>query len=437
MEMVSDATATLNLDDAAPSWCETSQASPSPPPASCEPPSPFGGASPAPTAPAKAAAASITHGVDPLAGPRLHSHAGVLFDASGTLLLHGGVDDGDVWPRRETANPQWLPDVWLLRLAERHWERLVPRLGGAPAPCMAGHALVDAGHGTVYAVGASLTAPATSPTTRGGRTKRGRGDRGWSFGVFALHLARDARQWAPVRCANEPPCPSRRGFGLTVLPATGAVTDTVSEAATPPALLLVGGYTGAPRGDRTFHDDAHVFDPRLGIWRPVVTSNGGPSSQLLASPQLAVTLLPPSSRGGGCSHATSTPGDSSPVAAVLCRNELVLLRLPAVCDDAGHSAPTAHSPCAKAPGAAASPQGSVEACAATLPVYAMPGMTRYVPATAIVVAAAVGATGTTDDGHRSSADVHFVSLDAAGVPRAVALPVTDAVALNSTVSPQS
>jgi hypothetical protein len=178
-------------------------------------------------------------------GPARWRHAGVLYDASGTMVIHGGKDaDGNV-----------CNDVQLFNFRRATWESFGRWAGGCEPPSMFGHAMVALPLGVIVALG---------PMWAGVAKKRGRGEvpataRKEVMAMYSLDLAGIDKIWRKMAMPDEgSQIPSaRRDFSLAAT-ADGAT------------LILAGGeYADVPL------DDVWHFGTNTNVWRQLAIRSVG------------------------------------------------------------------------------------------------------------------------------------------------------------------
>ena len=131
-------------------------------------------------------------------GPARWNHAGVLYDESGTLVLHGGKDDHGV-----VCN-----DVVLFNFRRQSWESFSRWAGGCEAPALFGHAMAPLPVGALVVLG-------PLPTRRAKRGSSEDASERETMSLFLLDLAGSDKQWRAVTGPAGGP-PPRRGFAMSV-----------------------------------------------------------------------------------------------------------------------------------------------------------------------------------------------------------------------------
>lgn len=184
-------------------------------------------------------------------GPEREMHAGVMYGASGTLLIHGGKDAAGT-VRNET---------FIFSMVRRMWEPLARWTGGCMAPRMYGHAMAALPQGAVIVVGiAEGAAQRTAKRPRGTAESSATG-----LATFVLQLVGEDKQWRRVTTVGAPS--RRRDFSMAA-DATGT------------ALYLAGG-----RYSRDVFDDVYALNVASDTWRRVEMTSVGRG--LVAAPVIA------------------------------------------------------------------------------------------------------------------------------------------------------
>ena len=222
-------------------------------------------------------------------GPALAHHAGVIFGGSGTVLLHGGIDDEGAC----------VAGCWVYRFSLGSWEPYEEYLGGCRPPALWGHAAVALPSGGVVLIGPvsrgeaarynlvgnairqsdgqchrtckrGRTAAAATAEDGGAAREQHRAENGFVFALFVVDLIGACKGVRPMVTANQPAEPGRRHFSINALSAPHSSDDSQRSSAA--SLLLHGGSAG----DGRLLGDVWILDGTTMVWREVSSSLSSP-----------------------------------------------------------------------------------------------------------------------------------------------------------------